>query len=432
MAMKRISTVLALALAATAAAVPARAVTCALDDVPAATLLLPYFEVDAGNPNGRTTLFSIDNISSSAQLAHVVLWTDLGIPTLRFDVYLTGYDVQTINLRDVLNGTLPQTADAAEDPDDRTSPKGEFSQDTTFPGCAGALPPAPLSAAAVQSLLRAHTGQSLPEEPGSCSGTAIGDGIARGYVTVDVATRCSTLSPGDSGYFGAGGVASDANVLWGDFFYVAPGDTAVAQAQNLVRLESDPSVVVPDLSFYTPYAPRASGHPDYREPLPTVWAVRYLDGGGFHGTTDLIVWRDAVYPNAAFPCNAPLHPLYSGARRLVAFDEEENASVVDCPAGCTFLPPAGATSRIHIGGSAFPIPYEFGWLFLDLHWPNLATTLPVLTFSPAWVGTVTTSQGLFSVGLPGTPLDNGCDPASIDIDPGIVTLDRGRTAGERR
>src|SRR5262249_35595954 len=37
---------------------PASAVICTIDDVPAATLLLPYFEVDLNNPNGLTTLFS--------------------------------------------------------------------------------------------------------------------------------------------------------------------------------------------------------------------------------------------------------------------------------------------------------------------------------------------------------------------------------------
>ena len=31
----------------------ALAVICTIDDVPAATLLLPYFEVDLGNPNGH-------------------------------------------------------------------------------------------------------------------------------------------------------------------------------------------------------------------------------------------------------------------------------------------------------------------------------------------------------------------------------------------
>ncbi|HEX6865177.1 MAG TPA: hypothetical protein VF414_20270, partial [Thermoanaerobaculia bacterium] len=42
------------------------AVIGTIDDVPAATLLLPYFEVDIANQNGVTTLFSINNASATA------------------------------------------------------------------------------------------------------------------------------------------------------------------------------------------------------------------------------------------------------------------------------------------------------------------------------------------------------------------------------
>ena len=66
------------------AAAPARADACTLDNVPAATLLLPYFEVDPDESRRPTTLFSINNASARAALAHVVLWTDLGVPTLSF------------------------------------------------------------------------------------------------------------------------------------------------------------------------------------------------------------------------------------------------------------------------------------------------------------------------------------------------------------
>src|SRR3954454_11662111 len=135
-----------------AGSLPLTAKTCAVDAVPAAALLLPYFEVDLTKPGGRTTLLAINNASDRAPLAHVVLWTDLGVPTLAFDVYLTGYDIQTLNLRDLFAGLLPGTADSARDPGDRLSPKGDFSEDTTFAGCAGLLPPAPLSAALVEHL----------------------------------------------------------------------------------------------------------------------------------------------------------------------------------------------------------------------------------------------------------------------------------------
>src|SRR5262249_21404880 len=53
-------------------------------DTPAATLLLPYFQVDLNNPNGVTTLFSIANASPDPQLAHVVIWSDLSVHVIDF------------------------------------------------------------------------------------------------------------------------------------------------------------------------------------------------------------------------------------------------------------------------------------------------------------------------------------------------------------
>ena len=69
---------------------------------PGATLLLPYFEVDLDNPEGINTLFSVNNSSATAILAHVTLWSDMGIPVFAFNVYLTGYDAQPMNMRDIL------------------------------------------------------------------------------------------------------------------------------------------------------------------------------------------------------------------------------------------------------------------------------------------------------------------------------------------
>ena len=71
--------------------------------LPAATLLLPYFEVDFSSPlaTARTTLFTIQNTTALPQIARVTLWTDWSYPMLTFNVFLTGYDVQAINLYDV-------------------------------------------------------------------------------------------------------------------------------------------------------------------------------------------------------------------------------------------------------------------------------------------------------------------------------------------
>src|SRR5688572_4907037 len=84
------------------------AVESAIDVVPAGTLLLPYFEVDLVNNAGITTLFSVNNASAAPQLAHIVLWTDQSRPSLDFTIYLTGYDVFTMNLGPLFRvGDLP-------------------------------------------------------------------------------------------------------------------------------------------------------------------------------------------------------------------------------------------------------------------------------------------------------------------------------------
>src|SRR6202158_4402924 len=131
---------------------------CRLGNQPAATLLVPYFEVDLGHPAGRTTLVSVNNAGPRPVLARMVLWTDWGVPTLAFDIYLTGYDVQTLNLRDVFHGNLPSTG-----PD--VSPTGPLSQSGPgFPGCSGSTATSTRGIVAeIQSSLRAaHSGQPIP------------------------------------------------------------------------------------------------------------------------------------------------------------------------------------------------------------------------------------------------------------------------------
>ena len=138
---------------------------------PAATLLLPYFEQDLSRPKGPTTVFSVNNASSQAVLAHVTLWSDLSVPILDFNIYLTGYDVQTINLRDILvNGLLPRTASDGQDPTDTISPQGPFSQDINFASCTGQLPPPPLPAIFIQHLQTSLTGKPSPILGNLCAG----------------------------------------------------------------------------------------------------------------------------------------------------------------------------------------------------------------------------------------------------------------------
>jgi hypothetical protein len=112
-----------------------------IDVVPAATLLFPHFEVDTTTSNRVSTVITIQNASATAVLANVVLWTDYGIPTRRFSVYLTGYDQEIIDLSDVFNRNFtPRTATAGQDPTNTISPKGPLSQDINFASCRDLLP----------------------------------------------------------------------------------------------------------------------------------------------------------------------------------------------------------------------------------------------------------------------------------------------------
>src|ERR1044071_8770927 len=78
--------------------------SCEITVAPAATLLLPVFDVNITAAAGAsdTTLFTITNVSAAPQIAHVTLWTDWSFPVLDFNIFLTGYDVQSINLFDVI------------------------------------------------------------------------------------------------------------------------------------------------------------------------------------------------------------------------------------------------------------------------------------------------------------------------------------------
>lgn len=389
------------ALLAACAAAPAPAVTCAMDDPPAATLLLPYFEVDLAGPQGRTTLFSVNNAAPAAALAEVVLWTDLGVPTLSFQIYLTGYDVQTVNLRDIFaTGTLPRTADRANDPQGDISPQGIFSQDISFPGCAGILPYSQpiLPPTFLQHLRAAHTGGPSPIFSGKCSGRNLGDNVARGYVTIDLIKGCTLLNPSDAAYYGPQGFLDNRNVLWGDYYQVDPGGH-FASGDNLVRLEADPAAFAAgETTFYGRFSGRSAV--DAREPLATAWASRYLDGGPFTGGTSLTVWRDPGRPTELFDCGSRpgWQPLGQGLVAL--FDEEENPRVFSNSFAGPFDFAAG---RVDVGDNLTPAA-PFGWVFLDFG----LTSSGVPTQS--WVGTTFSASGLYSAGMEATALDSACAP----------------------
>ncbi len=419
---------LALAPAALACAVllaggiPAAAKTCAADAVPGATLLLPYFEVDLADPNGLTTLFSVNNASATAVIAHVVIWSDLAVPVFNFDLYLTGYDVQTMNLRDlVARGGLPQTASAGQDPSDAVSPKGILSQDINFATCAGKLPPRPMSADELAHVQAALTGRASALAGNLCLGRYLGDRVARGYITVDTVDGCTVRVPGDPGYFASGGVSGDAtdqNVLWGNW-YIVNGAHDYAQGGTLASLEADaadPATSSP--GRYTFYGSRVGWTAaDHREPLATSFATQYAVGSTFDGAADLIVWRDPKVAQRAFDCPAipSWYPLSQEA--IEVFDEEEHPLVpllfpIDGPPQPPLAPFPAAAQRTRLNSAAFPLPFLFGWLYLVLDGtvPAAAAVPPIdPAAEQAWVMAVQSANGRYATGAEAFRLDSACN-----------------------
>jgi len=413
------------------------AVICTIDAVPAATLLLPYFEVDLNNPNGLTTLFSVNNASATAVLAHVTVWTDLSFPVLDFNIYLTGYDVQSLNLRDVLvNGVLPQTASLGQDPGDHISPKGSFSQDINFASCTGLLPPPLALPASFTAYLKAAlTGQPtvLPNaDCGSgdgrcCAAQPFGDNILRGYVTIDTVSNCTLKFPSDAGYFlaGGGGDATDQNVLWGDAFFVNAAQN-FASGNPLVHIEA--SATNPETSVagqYTFYGRYVNGQAtDNREPLATNFAVRFLNGGAFSGGTNLHVWRDSktTPDTSVFICGGgnpqsgtpSWYPL--GQEGIVIFDEQEHPvqaarfPVSPQPRSQTLVPFPAETQSVPVGGADLPVPYTFGWLYLDLNTTVAGVNYPGEdpAAAQAWVEVQMNAEGRYEVGYSAIRLDSAC------------------------
>jgi hypothetical protein len=294
-----------------------------------------------------------------------------------------------------------------------------------------------LDATRISNLQAAHTGHNAPAY-GGCLGANYGDNIARGYVTVDSVTQCNLLFPSSATYF-SGGIADNRNILWGDYFYVNSAQN-FAQGETLVHVESCPTPSVGNGAGHCPFIPgqytfygRYAGvaGQDQREPLSTVFATRYINGGIFNGGTDLIVWRDSktVPTGANGPHSCASSPAWFPLNQtdVVAFDETENPTDL-CFTGDVISPPLGGAEtcfpleaqRVSLSGGnvigADPVPPSpFGWIYLNLNSTVAGVSYPAAdpSIMQNWVTTVMDADGRFSVGYDAIQLDSACAPRNV-------------------
>jgi hypothetical protein len=353
--------------------------SCDIKVGPAATLLLPYFEVDVAGTSGQTTLFTVTNVTQYPQIAHVTLWTDYACPVMTFNLFLGGYDVQAINLADVLirntvaspNGTSGTTPGSIWPP---TSPNLRASID-----CAGipGVVPATIMAAVRTALTTGGFAGSCNKPVGAVHAHAIG------YATIDVVASCTSRSPSDPLYY-TNDLLFD-NVLIGDYQQLVPHPTGVtptssdATGNPMVHIRSVPegggagssvSTRLP-YTFYDRYTPATARTMDRRQPLPSTFAARYLQGGTGAFATNLTIWREG------FGIGSCADALASGdmiVSEIVRFDEHENFVVINDCIGigeCSTSPRTlNAASSTNTASSIYPYVSTAdvgGWFYLNLN-----------------------------------------------------------------
>jgi hypothetical protein len=417
--------------------------SCDIALLPAATLLLPYFEVDLNSPqqSANTTLFTILNTSAVPQIARVTLWTDWSFPMLAFNIFLTGYDEQSINLYDVLKRGTIAPAEKTAGTSNATRP-GEISQPNDrnpnfLPSAAAACSnlPGGVEAVLLAEVQRAFT-TGIIASPGCTKGNQVG-GVhqnAAGYATIDVVATCSAASPAASDYF-LREILFD-NVLTGDYQHIDPHPATgnYASGNPLVHIRAVPEggaagTFAPTslpFTFYDLYTagivPRTH---DRRQPLPSAFLPRIIQGGTGAFNTNVQIWREAS--SASLACQLGYRSeSVAGAAEVVRFDEHENAAYVSltCNA-CDGLAHFPSTSSVSSSSYWFPPVSNFsdvaGWLFLNLNNGGSSAysaqrnyrfgTTGRVRPSQAWVVTSMFAEGRYAVEMDAVAVGNGCSLA---------------------
>jgi hypothetical protein len=429
--------------------------SCDIAILPAATLLVPYFEVDISSPpeTAQTTLFTVTNVTQIPQVAHVTIWTDYSFPVLDFNLFLTGYDTQSINLYDVIargiiapnSGTSSETEEGDLSLANSANPNFFGSTVANCSVLPGAIPATILSDLRTSLTTGIYSG---------CGSNRIGGTHANaiGYVTIDVSAQCSTTLPNTASYFTTE-ILFD-NVLTGDVIQLNPNPATgnYAGGNPLVHIRAVPeggtagSIPGTNLpyTFYDRYTSALSRTVDRRQPLPSAFAARFIEGGTSGFQTQFKIWREGITSGVA-ACSAYASNRALAVSELVRFDEHENpttisSGVVISPAPSTTIQLPETSRTTTSNTNVFPPLSSVsgdiaGWMYLNLNNGGAVTynanragftggtTVVGLRQSQNWVVVSMFAEGRYSVDFDATMLANGCTPAptfstSAPIGPG--------------
>ncbi len=278
---------------------------------------------------------------------------------------------------------------------------------------------------------------------------------AIGYATIDVVATCSDTMPIDPTYY-ATEILFD-NVLIGDWELVDPNRTTgnYAGGNPLVHLRAIPeggpagSNVATNLpyTFYDRYTTVGGIYArtvDRRQPLPSTFAARWIQGGRTGFNTNYLIWREG-YTGAGAVCTRYSDNSAKEMTEFIRFDEHENtAATSPGPIICTPppAPPLGAlpaASSTSTSSSVFPFLTASsdlgGWMYINAsnHGSPVYSTAPGRDFksgsstftncarqNQGWVTIWMFAEGRYSVLFDAVPLGNGCSkspPPGTEIAP---------------
>ena len=393
----------------------------ARDNVPAATLLVPYIIVDTNaagvpvpNGQGYSTLTVVTNVSSAAQLIHITVFAADSSPVIDFDEVLSGYDVWSINWKDLLTGDFENfDTGSATNPPGKATPGGllgfwnspkytdkiaanapqawgpttnnavfnlpkQQDIDTFSPYSSCGFPWGNLanySGLIVGSLqaplfpwpnqdTKCTAGESVTKNWGGWLSTLSAQPLFF-YAVVDTVSGCNGYFPGSAAYWN---YTIPQNVLTGVDFYI---NLSQNYSESLPTVNIESTTGYGGVGFYSAYKYDQSDSPaDTHEPLPTAWAFNYLQEGGV--STQVAVWKN--YDD--FEYDSDGNPLYVAACRpyiYYAFDESENSRASTsqvCPSGTYCLQPEPnvfpfQTQRVAVNPTNFDgLMSGNGWMLL--------------------------------------------------------------------
>ena len=390
----------------------AHAALCTPDSVPAATLLVPYFETCQDCPaSQRDTRIAVFNLGAAPRLARVTLWSNAAVPVFAFDLYLQGYAQQEFSIDALLRqGTLPVSGRGVSEPG------REAEAEADFPGCNAGSDPAggapvyvPLDAAARIALRTALLGQA-DAGTGLCS--AVDDDLASitGFATADLVDRCNAPRAGEPGFAAA---LVDANVLAGRALITNVTQNFEAAVPVVAIEAADAGQLDADHTFY-----RFDGNGgDRREPLPTAWAAYHYLGGIYSESGNMIAWRSPGTVQTPFACAAgpAWYPL--GAANRLGWGNKGAIAIDD----------NGRPQRLR-SHTQFPLATQKARPVLERSWEEPPPGALYYNLQHAegegqsWIGLLQSSAGRHLRFEPAAALDSSCRGAPFDNpSPGVAT-----------